>query len=273
LEKARRESAKIRRQLEMQDDKNRQKQAPSSFKAGDAKRDAPLPPTAKAVRKPPLRYNLPEGKRTAYSFVLETRTGDRRVFVAGVAAFDFGGNKGHEFQVTAQDNLQFVSSPPNAWSLPSGTRLLKSTFNVSTGGIGPQIEDVLPNLMGHPSEWFFPPLPHDADKPRSEGYTVDRGTMLNPIPAWDKRNRGHFDWEVKVAGQSGTQVKLNDSRTFRSDDRSQELVGNGEFTIDQGTGLLAARTFRGTYVLFDRKTEILLRIDRLLGEQLSKRVD
>jgi hypothetical protein len=126
----------------------------------------------------------------------------------------------------------------------------------------------MPNMLGKPQDWFFPPLPEAGSDSRSAGYTVERGSWLNKPADWDKANRGYFQWEVKTVSATSSRLKLRETRSFRTDDRSQELVGSGEFEFDLTSGLMTNRSFAATYTLHGKQTRMSLNVTRLSEQQI-----
>ena len=211
------------------------------------------------------------GRTFAYALLLETKTAERQQYLAGVALFEVEENVGGRARLAARDNLRHLSELTALRpELPGSSRMLDATLHVAADGIEPVVEAFMPNMLGRPQDWFFPPLPHSVDDSRSEGYTVDRGSFMKRIPEWDKQNRGYFRWEVKAASFNGSRLALQDRRDFRTSDRSQELVGSVQIEFDRSSGLMSTRVFRGTYTLLGRKSETSLRIDRLSDEQVRQ---
>ncbi|MGE0757832.1 MAG: hypothetical protein AB7F89_15315 [Pirellulaceae bacterium] len=241
--------------------------SPATKASATAKAAAGSPSSAQLVR-----YNLPEGRTIAYWFLLEATTGQEQTRIAGIAQFDVQKDQGGGWQIRAHDNLRHVSNSQISWSLPRGSRLVDATFDVSTSGIEPIIEERLPYLLGRSRDWFFPPVPRDLRAERGEGYDVQRGSFLMNAPQWDKQNRGHFSWDVRVSSGASPVVRLVDRRTFSTDDRVQEISGSGEIVFDLDQGMMLSRTFRGTYALFGRRTDITLRVSRFSEQQLSQLV-
>jgi hypothetical protein len=215
------------------------------------------------INEPPPEYAFAPGKAFAYSFVLETTSGEQRSYLAGIAAFRVE-DAGDSSLLSASDNLQYVSSLASlASGFPRGSSMVKAALHVDEDGIEPVIEDTLPHMLGRPHDWFFPPLPPSAKEPRTKGYTVEYGSFLDRPSRLEKSARGHFQWEVKPTGASKSRLTMRDSRYFRTDDRSQEFVGSGQIDFDLANGLMTSRTFRGKYTLHGLATEISLRVERL----------
>ena len=227
--------------------------------------------TASGARSRPNEYQFTPGKTFAYVFLLETTKDDRKLHIAGFAVFKVEENLGRNARISARDNLRHVldlaALEP---AFPQRSRMIDATLHVDGDGYEPAVEGTLPNLLGRPVDWFFPPLPDAVTGSRTQGYPVERGNVFTAPPAWDKRNRGFFQWEVKATASMPSQLTLKDSRLLRTDDRSQELVGSGEIVFDRSEGLMARRAFRGTYTSLGRVAQISLTIERLSDQRLRE---
>lgn len=284
IEKGRREMEQMRREMEAKVGRPRTTgspprspsahtlPAPHPANLGSGKANASAAPRSIA-KAPELRacYDLRDGTLLAYQFRLETQADEDRRLLAGIAIFEIDAKTSGSVHVLARDNLQFASALAAAPSLPVGSEMIRATFSLESDGLSPVIEGELPELLGRPQDWFFPPLPQTVDQPKASGYTVQRGTWLSQVPEWDKQNRGFFEWEVKVVRSTASRLELADRRSFRTDDRAQEFEGTGQISFDRGGksgGRMVSRAFRGTCSLYGKKTQVSLSVQQLSVEQL-----
>ena len=218
-----------------------------------------------------LEYQFPPGKTFAYVFLLQTTRSGLQEYIAGFAVFKVEENLGGTARLAACDNLRraydLAAIEP---ALPRRARMIEAKLELHGDGKEPLVDGGLPYLLGRPSDWFFPPLPASVGEWRRDGYAVERPNLFTAPPAWDRRNRGFFQWGVRIANSTPPLVTLRDSRSLLAEDRSTELSGSGEIVFDRSEGLMARRVFRGTLMSRGETAQIVLTIERLSEQQLSE---